>query len=174
MKEKNLKVRLYTGALRLVEKSGVGRALHHQEEMLSCIGVETVYDNDADVEFVHINTVFPDSVWTAILARLRGQKVVWYGHSTMEDFRNSFRFSNLMAPVFKQWIKFCYSLGNVVITPTEYSKKILLSYGIKRPIYAISNGIDCDMFFSDAVCRAKFREKYGLDDSKKAVICFAF
>ncbi|MDD3230838.1 MAG: glycosyltransferase family 4 protein [Oscillospiraceae bacterium] len=165
-----MKVRLYTGSLKLVEKSGVGQALHHQKAMLKSVGVETTYKNDRDAVLVHINTVFPDSLFAALWARLRGQKVIYYGHSTMEDFRNSFKLSNVLAPIFKQWIKLCYGIGNATITPTEYSKRLLLSYGIKKPIYALSNGIDTEFFRPDAQRRTAFRQKYQLCEQDKAVI----
>ena len=113
-----MKVRLYIGALKLVEKSGVGQAVHHQQAMLRRVGVPVAFHSEPDVDIVHINTVFPESVAAAILAKLRGQTVVYYGHSTMEDFRNSFRCSNLLVPLFKCWIKLCYSIGDVVVTPT--------------------------------------------------------
>lgn len=117
-----MKVRLYTGSLKLVEKSGVGQALHHQKAMLDSVQMENTYENDRDVVLIHINTIFPDSLFMALLARLRKQKVIYYAHSTKEDFCNSFRLSNAVAPLFKKWIKVCYETGTVIITPTEYSK----------------------------------------------------
>ena len=98
---------------------------------------------------VHINTVLPDSVLAALRARARGEKVVYYGHSTMQDFRNSFVGSNLLAPLFRRWICFCYGLGDVVLTPTPYSQSLLESYRLKKPVYALSNGVDT-RFFSPA------------------------
>lgn len=82
---------------------------------------------------VHINTVLPDSVLAALAAKLMGRKVIYYGHSTMEDFRRSFRGSDRLEPLFRKWITFCYSLGDVVLTPTEYSRRLLESYGLKPP-----------------------------------------
>lgn len=165
-----MKVRLYTGSLKLVEKSGVGQALHHQQAMLQSAGVETTNKNDRDAVIVHINTVFPDSLFAAHLAKLRGQKVIYYGHSTMEDFRNSFKCSNLLAPLFKRWIKLCYSTGDLIITPTEYSRQLLLGYGIRKPIYALSNGIDTEFFAPSTEHRHAFREKYHIGEQEKAVI----
>ena len=49
---------------------------------------------------VHMNTVFPDSVIAAFIAKMQKKKVIYYGHSTMEDFKNSFIGSNLAAPIF--------------------------------------------------------------------------
>ncbi len=170
MRMLNVKVRLYSGSLKLVEKSGVGQAIHHQQAMLESVGVPVTFRNEPDVDIVHINTVFPDSLAVVILAKLRRQKVIYYGHSTMEDFRNSFKCSNLLAPIFKRWTKLCYSMGDVIITPTEYSKQILLSYGICKPIHALSNGVDTDFFCFRPEYRGAFRRKYHLTEQEKAVI----
>lgn len=127
-----MEIYIYTGGERIVGKSGVGQAIRHQRDALHRCGI-TVSDHwTADTAAVHINTVLPDSVLKALGARLRGKKVIWYGHSTMEDFRRSFRGSDLMAPLFRRWITFCYGLGDVVITPTEYAASLLRGYGVRR------------------------------------------
>ena len=165
-----MKVWLYSGALKLVEKSGVGQALHHQEAMLQSAGVCTTRRRDHSASIVHINTVFPDSVLAALFARFRRQKVICYGHSTMEDFRNSFKLSNTLAPLFKRWITLCYSLGDAVITPSEYSRSLLLQYGIEKPVYVLSNGVDTALFRANPVRRAAFRAQYHLSENDRAVI----
>ena len=118
-----MSVQLYSGSLSLVRKSGVGQAVAHQRKMLNQVGISVTDHAQRDTGIVHCNTVFPDSVLAALWAKLRGRKVVFYGHSTMEDFRNSFRGSNALAPLFRRWIKLCYERGDVVITPTEYSRR---------------------------------------------------
>ncbi|MFC2662334.1 MAG: glycosyltransferase, partial [Eubacterium sp.] len=165
-----MKVRVYQGGLKIVEKSGIGKAIHHQIGMLKEEGIEVTAKNEKDVQIVHINTVFPDSPITAVLSRHRGQKVVVYAHSTEEDFRNSFRFSNALAPLFKRWICFCYNRGDVIITPTPYSGRLLKSYGIRKPIFPLSNGIDTDAFCPSEEAGKKFREKYGLRENEKVVM----
>jgi 1,2-diacylglycerol-3-alpha-glucose alpha-1,2-glucosyltransferase len=165
-----MRVTLYSGCLSLVRKSGVGQAILHQKDMLERAGVETTNKWVGPSAVVHINTVFPDSPVAAWLARRWHRKVIYYGHSTMEDFRNSFKCSNLFAPLFKRWIIHCYSLGDVVITPTPYSKRLLESYGIKKPIYSLSNGVDTGFFAPIPERRAAFRAKYGLCPNDKAII----
>ena len=145
-----MSVQLYSGSLSLVRKSGVGQAVAHQRKMLNQVGISVTDHAQRDTGIVHCNTVFPDSVLAALWAKLRGRKVVFYGHSTMEDFRNSFRGSNALAPLFRRWIKLCY--------------------GIRRPIYSLSNGIDTEFFSPDPARRAAFRAKYGLSETDKAVI----
>ena len=165
-----MRICIYSGGERLVAKSGVGQAIRHQREVLRRAGVETTDRWSSDTWAVHINTVLPDILPAVLWARLTGRKVVCYGHSTMEDFRRSFRGSDALAPLFRRWITFCYGLGDVVLTPTEYSRSLLESYGLRRPVYAISNGVDTDFFAPDPGLREAFRRRRGLRDGEKAVV----
>ena len=161
---------IYSGGESLVGKSGVGQAIRQQRECLRRSGVATTDRWTRGTAAVHVNTVLPDSVLAALGAKLRGRKVVYYGHSTMEDFKGSFKGSNLLAPLFRRWITFCYGLGDVVLTPTDYSKRLLESYGLKKPVYNISNGVDVDFFAPDPAKREAFRARYGLQEGEKAVV----
>lgn len=165
-----MSVQLYAGSLSLVRRSGVGQAVLHQKEMLSDADIASTERFVPEARTVHINTVLPDAPLTALRAHLAGKKVVYYGHSTEEDFRNSFKGSNLLAPLFRRWIKFCYERGDVIITPTPYSKQLLESYGIRRPIYALSNGVDTGFFTPSLARRKIFREKYSIGEQEKAVL----
>ena len=165
-----MKIYIYSGGEKLVGRSGVGQAIRHQRECLRRAEIGTTSRWTKDAAAVHVNTVLPDSVLTALGARLRGRKVVWYGHSTMEDFRGSFKGSDALAPLFRQWIKFCYGLGDVVLTPTDYSRQLLEGYGLKRPVYSISNGVDTDYFRPDPSARSDFRRRYGLTEDVQTVI----
>lgn len=165
-----MRILIYAGGEKLVGKSGVGQAIRQQRECLRRADIPTTGCWTRDTAAIHVNTVLPDSVFAALGAKLRRRKVVWYGHSTMEDFRGSFKGSNALAPFFKIWIKFCYSLGDVVLTPTAYSQALLESYGIRRPVYHISNGVDSRFFCPDAGRREAFRRRYRLAAGEKAVI----
>lgn len=160
---------------RAVRKSGVGKALEHQCTALHSAGIPMTQripptGSAAQTCVVQVNTVLPGSVFQAYKARARGCKVVYYGHSTMEDFRGGFVGSELLAPLFKRWICWCYSLGDVVITPTEYSRRILLGYGLKSPVFALSNGVDTGFFHPDAERAARFRARWKLAEGEKCVI----
>ena len=165
-----MSVFIYDGGLGIVKKSGVGKAVLHQRAMLASVGINTAKNWSEPSGIVHINTVFPDSVFAALRSRTAGKKVVYYGHSTEKDFRDSFRGSNYFAPKFKSWIKFCYNLGDIVLTPTEYSKSLLLEYGVKKPIYSISNGVDTDFFAPSRERGAAFRARLGISADEKVVI----
>ena len=125
MGDEIMKTYIYEGGFGIVAKSGVGSAIKHQKNMLKQADIEEAKSwKEADI--VHINTVFPDSVLAACLAKMQGKKVVYYGHSTMEDFRNSFIGSNRFAPLFKKWICFCYGLGAVSYTHLSEQTHILV------------------------------------------------
>ena len=166
-----MKVYIHSFGIGLIEKSGVGRAIHHQCEMLERSGISVSTKNIKDSDFVHINTVFPDSLLVCLFARLTGRKIIYYAHSTMEDFRNSFIGSNLVAPLFKKWITFCYNHGDLIVTPTEYSKSLLSGYGIRKPIVAVSNGID-NSFWNKPVKETSkaFKSRYRIKESSPVVM----
>ena len=119
-----MKVCLYTENYEQIAKSGLGRAIKHQMKALEIAGVEYTTDLGDDYDVLHINTY---AIMSYAMAHIKSNKaaIVYHAHSTEEDFRNSFKFSNQIAPIFKWWIKQCYSLGDVIVTPSEYSKKNL-------------------------------------------------
>lgn len=165
-----MKVLLYTEGIKHIGKSGLGKALMHQIKALEENNVDYTLDIKDDYDIVHINFYGLKSFRLAKKAKKNGKKIVYHAHSTEEDFRNSFIFSNTLAPLFKKWIIKCYSMGDYIITPTLYSKKILESYGIKKPIVAISNGIELNFFEKNIPAGKNFREIYGYKNSDKVVV----
>ena len=165
-----MKILLYSKDQKLVEKSGVGRALEHQKRALESANINYTLDENEDYDIVHINTIMPNSLRMAKKAKANGRKVVYHAHSTMEDFRNSFIGSNLAAPLFKKWITYCYNQGDAILTPTPYSKQLIEKYDINKDITAISNGIDLGEFKRDENAGQSFRKKYGFKDTDKIIM----
>lgn len=166
-----MKVLLYQKGEKTLSKSGIGRAMKHQVRALTSAGVLfTTDEKDDDYDIVHINTVDLGARSMATKASREGKKVVYHAHSTEEDFRNSFIFSNQISPLFKMHIISSYELGDYILTPTPYSKRILESYGIEKPIQSISNGIDLDRFKYDQHKVDKFRDYFELDHDQKVVV----
>lgn len=153
----------------LIEKSGVGRAIYHQQSAARKNKIELA-KNLEEADIVHINTVFPKSLFLAKKAKKRGIPVVYHAHSTKEDFRNSYIGSNLFAPLFGKWIQYCYNTGTIIITPTEYSKRLLMSYGIKKRVETISNGVDLTFYDRKNADRMSFRKKYGYTAEQKVIM----
>ncbi len=165
----DFKVLLYTELKDTLKNSGLGKAIRHQEQALKENGIKYTFDKNDDFDIVHINFYGLGSYMMAKKAHRNGKKVVYHAHSTEEDFRNSFIFSNQIAPLFKKWITKCYKLGDIIITPTPYSKKLLEGYGLKN-IYAISNGVDTGFFKKDTELGKVFRKKYHFDSNEKVIV----
>lgn len=165
-----MKVLLYTEGLKTIGKSGLGKALKHQMKALEEVNVSYTLNPKEDFDIIHINFYGLRSYYLAKKAKKKGKKVVYHAHSTEEDFRNSFIGSNLFAPLFKRWIIKCYTLGDHIITPTPYSKKLLEGYGIKKPITAISNGIEVSFFEKNVAAGENFRKMYGYKKNDKIIM----
>lgn len=166
-----MRILLYTENEKLVGKSGLGKAIKHQIRALDLVGVEYTLNKNDDYDILHINTYFPKSYFVAKKAKKNGKKIVYHAHSTEEDYRNGFIFSKITSKIFKWWIVKCYSLGDVIVTPTPYSKRILSGYkGLKgKKIVDISNGIDLDFFKKDETLRKKFRQRFKFKNEDKIV-----
>ena len=166
-----MKVLLYFESESLIQTSGIGRAFAHQKAALTSAGIEYTTDPwDEDYDILHINTYGLNSESIIRNARKNGKKVVYHAHSTEEDFRNSFIMSNMLAPVVKQRLISLYTKGDVIITPTPYSKSLLRNYGITLPIYAVSNGIELPLYAPDEEKIKAFRKYFTLQDNDKVVI----
>lgn len=49
-----------------------------------------------------------------------------------------------------------YQKADYVITPSEYSKHLIQSYGVTTPIIAVSNGIDLEKYKKDPKKKKSF------------------
>lgn len=165
-----MKVLLFSEGMNLIKISGLGRAIMHQQKALKMNGIDFTLDPKDNYDVVHINTLGPKSKALAKKAKKAGKRVIYHAHSTEEDFRNSFICSNLVSGLFKKWICSCYKQGDVIVTPTEYSKRLIRGYGLTAPIYAVSNGIDLNMYEPKEGDREAFRKKFGLSENDKVVI----
>lgn len=165
-----MKILLYTESEKVVGKSGLGKAINHQKMALKKANIEYTLDLKDNYDILHINTYFPISYEVARKAKKNGKKIVYHAHSTEEDYKNGFILSKQTSSLFKRWLIKCYSLGDVIVTPTTYSKKLLESYGIDKKIYAISNGIEIEKFKHDEILGKKFRKTYGYSKDDKVII----
>lgn len=153
-----------------IKLSGVGRAIEHQQMALDEVDIPYTLTDEEPYDIIHINTIFLKSYLKAKKAKKEGKTVIYHAHSTKDDFRNSFIFANAFSSLFGWWIKKCYSTADLVLTPSEYSKSLLKKYGLKKPIEAISNGIDLSYWKSNSEEAAAFRDKYHIRPEEKLVI----
>lgn len=165
-----MKILLYTENEKILSKSGLGKAIKHQMNALDAVNIEYTTNPKDNYDIAHINFYGLKSYMLARKLKKQGKKIVYHAHSTEEDFRNSFIFSNQISKLFKKWLIKCYTLGDAIITPTEYSKKLLKSYGIKNDIYVVSNGVELKNFEQDKEKGEEFRRKYDFKKEDKVIV----
>jgi len=155
---------------KLVKKSGIGRAIRHQKMALDLQGINHSAHLTEDCDIVHLNMVFKSSRKMVKKAHKAGKKVVYHAHTTAEDIENSFMFSNFYAKRFKKTLRKTYQSADYIITPTNYSRNILLNYGITKEIAAISNGIELKSYSQNKDKEQKFLEKFKINENDKIVM----
>lgn len=166
-----MKILLYLEAEQILSRSGIGRAMKHQQRALDLMQVDWTQNPNEDYDILHLNTYGPQSWRMLKKAKKAGKKVIFHGHSTEEDFRDSFLGSNLVSPLFKRYLMRFYREADLVITPTEYSAGLLRGYGLTCPIIPISNGIDLSKYQASPEKEKVFRQYFNIEDQQKVVIC---
>lgn len=167
-----MKVLLYFEGEKYISKSGIGRAMKHQIAALTSQGIDYTLDPKDNYDIAHINTIGLQSSRLINYCKKRNIKIIYHAHSTEEDFRNSFILSNQISPIFKKRIVSLYSQADCIVTPTNYSRQVLLSYNkINKPIYVVSNGININEFNYDIDKVSLFRKYFNISENQKTIIC---
>ena len=91
-----MKVLLYFENADGIKKSGIGRAMRHQMEALTRAGVDFTIDKNDSFDLAHINTLYTKSKKLLKKCNKEGIPVIVHGHSTYEDFRDSFALWKMM------------------------------------------------------------------------------
>lgn len=170
-----MKTLLYFEDAEGIKTSGIGRARSHQMRALKRAGVAFTTDpNDKGYVLAHINTLWAKSHKLLNKCHKMGIPVIVHGHSTYEDFRNSFRCWKMIEPIFDHQIKYMYSRADMIITPTPYSKKLIEGYGFNKKVLAISNGIDLDEYKEDLQAQDEFKKMFSLKNDEKFIIGIGF
>ncbi|MEG0239145.1 MAG: glycosyltransferase [Anaerorhabdus sp.] len=165
-----MKVLIYFEAQKMISRSGIGRAMKHQMEALRREGIDFTTDSKDDFDVLHINTIGPNSMNLINKCKKKNIPIVFHAHSTEEDFQNSFILSNQLSPLFKKHLINLYSKADAIITPTNYAKGLLKGYGISKPIFSISNGIDLKTYeYSESKVNA-FKKAFNIPMNQKVVI----
>lgn len=165
-----MKVLLYFENENSLKKSGIGRALKHQIKACEDNGIEYTLDPRDTYDLAHINTYFNKSYRLAKKCKKKGVPLIVHGHSTREDFRNSFRLWKVMAIYYYAQLKKLYSLADLIVTPTPYSKKLILSYGYNKNVVDLSNGIDLEEYKENKDAQKKFKEYFKLKNNEKVIM----
>ena len=165
-----------------LDRSGIGTSVDHQRAALADTDIEVVTSpwmggspTDglqaaatgrglfADYDIAHCNMIGPGTVAVARHAKREDIPLVIHSHVTAEDFAESFRGSSYLAGPLGRYLQWFYSQADLVLCPSEYTKRTIESYPVEAPIRPISNGVDLDSLIGYENCRAEYREQFDLD-----------
>ncbi len=169
-----MKVLLYFEFHNALKTSGIGRARKHQTSALRSRGIEVTYDPKDDYDLAHINTYGSHSYHLLKHCLKKRIPVIVHGHSTIEDFKESFLGYKAIEPIFACQIKRMYGNAITIITPTPHSKRNIDNYHLCDDVVAISNGIDLNEYAYDQKKVDDFRNEFNLKKDEKFVMGVGF
>ncbi len=116
----------------LFKKIGTGllSSYRNQKVMLDYLGIPFVEKWDDSCDILQINTPWLKSLYLIKKAKRRGIPVIIWTHVTVEDAMQVFWFMPLVAPLFKKYLIYAYSQADLLLPPSEYTKSLLLAYGL--------------------------------------------
>lgn len=152
-----------TGFDRFFE-GGIKTSVRQQRKALEKEGVEYTQNPRDEYEILHVNYPDPWSLLNFFIAELRSKKTVIHSHVTGEDFKDSMRFSNLIAPLIDKYCYFFYKRADLVIAPSEYTKNLHRSKGMDNRVEVVSNGIDTDRLEEKGRSREELREEFNIEN----------
>lgn len=151
---------------------GIATSIRQQRTALSDADIEFTTDADEGFDVLHLNVLGPKSVYQLLKAKALGNPVVYHTHVTGDDFKNSLRFSNQLAPVVDRYTRAVYNRADHLIAPSAYTKRLLESKEISTPISVVSNGIDTDRL--DGFDSFSLAEEYREDEFTVVSVGFAY
>lgn len=147
----------------MLKISGIGSAIKNQRTALELNNISYTNDLKDDFDIIHINIIGIKSLYIARKMKKAGKKVILHAHVTADDFRDSYRFSNFIAPFLQRYLTFYYNQADLILCPSEYTRGVLKDYGVNKEIKVISNGIDIEKFKFSEKKRKEFREEFSLE-----------
>ncbi|MCL5017053.1 MAG: glycosyltransferase family 4 protein [Patescibacteria group bacterium] len=149
----------------LFKKIGTGllSSYKNQRTMLKYLNIEFTEKWDDSCDILQINTPWLRSIYLMKKAKRMGKKVIIWSHVTAEDAAQVFWFNKFLFPLIKRYLAYAYGLADLVFSPTEYTKSLLVAYGLSpEKIIARSNAVDLKKFYKDPALRESGRKKYDL------------
>ena len=170
-----------------LERSGIATAARQQRQALADRGVEVVPSpwgeggvlskaataatgrvvGDCDVAHCHL--FGPASVLVARHARRLDVPLVLHAHTLRENTTGSWRGAELVAGPLERYLRWFYSLADLVVAPSAWAVERLRDYPVSVPMEAMTNGVDLDALAGFEDLRVPYRARYGLGDDDLVV-----
>lgn len=123
-----------------------------------------------NLNLIHGHSGGPISLLGLEYARLKKIPYIFTYHTLWDRYTHYFLRGRLLTPKMARTAS--RILGNrcsALIVPTEKVKKELISYGVKKPIFIVPNGLDIKKF---SVLNSNYlRKRFGLSRQDKILLC---
>jgi glycosyltransferase involved in cell wall biosynthesis len=116
-----------------------------------------------EYDLAHCNLIGPGTLAVARHAKRTETPLVLHAHVTREDFAESFRGSTHVAKPLGRYLRWFYSRADLVLCPSEYTRRLLEAYPVEAPVRSITNGVDLDSLAGFDSLRGEYRERFGLE-----------
>jgi len=121
-------------------------------------------------DLIHSHGCFPLTFRIMKKAIKLKKPVLISAHQTHYDTVNGLVFSKQLSQIFKIYLMRYYKFGDILICPTEHSRRIVKNeLRIDKPIKIISNGVNTQEFKHSIKKRTQFRKNYRLNNT--TVMC---
>jgi len=143
--------------------TGLLTSYKNQKMMLDYLGIPFTEKWDDSCDILQANTYGPKSLYLMKKAKRQGKKAIIWAHVTVEDSMQVFRFAPFIAPILKKYLTYAYGLADLVFCPSEYTKSLLIAYGLPEyKLVAQSNAVNLKHFYQDQKKRVSGRSRYQL------------
>ncbi len=141
--------------------TGLLSSYKNQRRSLKSLGIDFTEKWDDSCDILQINTPWLKSLYLIKKAKRMGKKVIIWSHVTAEDARQVFWFNRFL-PI-KRYLTYAYGLADLVFCPSEYTKSLLVAYGLPPDkLMPQSNGVDLSLFYKNDSKRNEYRKHYNL------------
>ena|GEM_PF-3320910 len=163
----SIRVNFITGASNpLTKGTGLETAYNEQMEALQSLDVDVELNCKKKCDLIHIHYAGPYSYYLAKKAKV---PVIMTAHTMPGEFRYLYEFGNVAEKVGRFYFGKFYNLADVVIAPTNFTKDMLESINVDKPIEVISNGIAHEKYQFSQEKRDSFRIKYNIQPHEKVI-----
>ncbi len=140
-----------------------------QQQALESAGISYTLDPwDPDYDILEIHTCDMNADAICKHAREQGKKIIY--HINKVEQPDIPLLQTILAPGMKKWTFRLYSQADAFLTPTEYTKKHILSHGLKKHIYIVSDVIDLAHYHADYEKIIAYRKYFSLKPEDQVII----
>lgn len=144
--------------------TGLLSSYENQKKSLKTLGFNFSERWDTSCDILQINTPWICSLYLIKKAKKLKKKIIIYSHVTAEDAAQVFWFNKYLFKLIRIYLTYIYSQVDIVFCPTEYTKNLLTSYGLKEDKLVVqSNGVDTTFYTQNTQKRELTRKTYNLN-----------